>query len=147
MNTSDKGLSEIMDFEGCKLVAYPDPGSGGEPWTIAVGHTRGVRPGDTCTREQAMAWLREDVKDAEGTVLHRVDAPLTQGQFDALVSFVFNVGDGNFASSTLLKRLNARDYRGAADQFPRWNQAAGRVLPGLVTRRARERTMFLEGVG
>lgn len=148
MRTSDKGIALIQQFEGCVLEAYPDPGnpSTGEPWTIGYGHTAGVRRGDTCTREQAAAWLREDVRFAEAAIDANVKVPLNQAQFDALVSFVFNVGQGAFARSTLLRRLNARDYQGAADQFPEWNRGASGVLPGLVARRAAERAVFL-GVG
>lgn len=144
MQLSDKGLHFIMAHEGVRLAAYPDPGSGGEPWTIGVGHTGGVRPGDTCTMDQAMAWLRSDVAWAEAAVNSQCRAPLTQDQFDALVDFTFNEGTGNFSSSTLLRLLNADppDYEGADRQFARWNQAAGRVLPGLVTRRADEAAMF-----
>ena len=105
-----------------------------------------MRRGDTCTAEQATAWLREDVQWAEAAVGTLVKVPLTQPQFDALVSFVFNVGHGAFGRSTMLSRLNAGDYQGAADQFPAWNRGASGVLPGLVARRAAERALFL-GVG
>lgn len=147
MRTSDHGLQHIMESEGCRLDAYPDPGSGGTPWTIGVGHTGGVRPGDRCTMEEAMAWLRADVAWAEEAVSGQVRVPLSQRQFDALVSFVFNVGAGQFGSSTLLRLLNQGDHAGAAAQFERWTRAAGRVLPGLVKRRAAERAMFEGGTG
>ncbi len=152
MRISDRGLEHITASEGCRLEAYPDPGTApphgnGEPWTIGVGHTGGVKPGDTCTMEQAMAWLRSDVAWAEAAVNRRITVPLAQSQFDALVSFVFNVGESQFGTSTLLRLLNAGDYRGAAAQFDRWNLAGGRVMPGLVRRRAEERAMFEEGIG
>lgn len=147
--TSDNGLELIKLSEGLETTAYPDPGNPttGEPWTIGYGHTVGVRPGDTCTEEQATEWLREDLRYAENAVRHLVDVALTQGQFDALVSFTFNCGMMALGNSTLLRLLNAGNYQGAADQFPRWNRGASGVLPGLVTRRARERDMFLSGEG
>ena len=143
--TSDAGLALIKVSEGLESEAYPDPGNRvtGEPWTIGYGHTRGVRRGDTCTEEQAMEWLREDLQTAEGVVRHLVGVPLSQGQFDALASFVFNVGPSAFGNSTLLRFLNAGDALGAAEQFKRWNRGADGVLPGLVIRRAAERDLFL----
>lgn len=171
MNISDEGLQLITEAESVQLCAYPDPASalhraclaaginplnhgyralagweslGGEPWTIGVGHTGGVKPGDTCTEEQAMNWLRADVAWAEAAVRNNVGVKLSQGQFDALVSLVFNIGAGQFGSSTLLRRLNDTppDYAGAAAEFPRWIHAGSKVLPGLVKRRALERAMF-----
>jgi len=143
--TSDAGLALVKASEGLETSAYPDPGNRvtGEPWTIGYGHTRGVRRGDTCSEEQATEWLREDLHAAEGAVRHLVDVPLTQGQFDALASFVFNVGPSAFGNSTLLRLLNAGDAAGAAEQFKRWNRGADGVLPGLVTRRAAERALFI----
>jgi len=143
--TSQAGLTLIKASEGLESEAYPDPGNRetGEPWTIGYGHTRGVRRGDTCSEEQATAWLREDLGAAERAVRHLVEAPLSQGQFDALTSFVFNVGRSAFASSTLLRLLNAGDASGAAEQFKRWNRGADGPLPGLVIRRAAERALFL----
>lgn len=142
---SNAGLALVKRFEGLETVAYPDPGNRvtGEPWTIGYGHTRGVRQGDTCTEEQATAWLREDLQAAEGAVKDLVDVELMQGQFDALVSFVFNCGAAAFGNSTLLRLLNGGDRAGAAEQFRRWNRGADGVLPGLVTRRAAERDLFL----
>lgn len=147
MQTSDEGLAAIAEHEGLRLVAYPDPGSvDGLPWTIGYGHTRGVQRGDRCTPEQAMQWLREDVQDAEEAVNRRVKVPLTQSQFDALVSFVYNLGETAFAGSTLLRMLNSGDYVGAAVQFERWNKNDGRVLSGLVRRRKDERDLFETGM-
>jgi lysozyme len=141
---SDAGIELIKRYEGLELKAYPDPGnpSTGEPWTIGYGHTAGVRRGDTCTAEQAEAWLREDIKYAAAAIKHRVDVPLTQGQFDALASFVYNVGQGQFGNSTLLRLLNAGNTAGAAAQFDRWNRGASGVMPGLIKRRAAEHAMF-----
>jgi lysozyme len=142
VKTSQAGLDLIAHFEGFSSVAYPDPGSGGDPWTIGYGHTKGVKPGDTCTKEQALTWLAEDVEDAERTVARLVTVDLTQNQFDSLVSFVFNCGAGNFERSTLLKMVNAGSPNEAAQQFGRWTKAAGRELAGLVRRRHDEAAMF-----
>ena len=143
MRPSEDGLDLIKRYEGYSDRAYPDPGTGSSPWTIGYGHTRGVRPGMTCTKEQADAWVCEDVESAERAVQDYVRVPLTQGQFDALVSFIYNVGVHNFNTSTLLRKLNAVDYEGAANEFPRWDHAGGRVLAGLTRRREAERRMFL----
>jgi len=140
METSQAGIEAIKDYEGVRLIAYDD---GVGVWTIGVGHTSGVERGDVITMDQVDEFLRADLEDAEQAVNDRVIVPLTQCQFDALVSFVFNVGSGAFMASTLLKKLNAGDYDGAADEFLRWNKAGGRVLAGLTKRRISEREMFL----
>jgi lysozyme len=144
MKTSPQGLAMLQSFEGCKLSAYRD---GRGVWTIGYGHTRGVAEGLTCLQAQADAWLAEDIAPAEQGVTRLVQVPLVQGQFDALASFAFNCGVAALAASTLLRKLNAHDYRGAADEFPRWvHDAPGNVEPGLVARRAKERALFLQGV-
>lgn len=143
---SDRGIELIKLFEGCKLEAYPDPATGGEPWTIGVGTTGGVKPGDTCTLEQAIEWLKDDVEHADRAVTELVEVDLNQNQRDALISFIYNVGEGNFKSSTLLKLLNQGNYHGAAQQFLRWNKAAGKVMKGLTHRRIAEADLFLEPV-
>lgn len=140
MTISDAGLNLIKRFEGLRLTAYDD-GVGVQ--TLGYGHTRGVKAGDTCTQEQADEWLREDVADATAAVARLVTADLTQSQRDALISIVFNIGEGAFERSTLLRKLNAGDYEGAANEFPRWNKGGGRVLAGLVKRRAAERELFM----
>lgn len=142
MRTSERGLQFIAEHEGLSLHAYPDPGSGGEPYTIGYGHTGGVKPGDVCTPEQAMEWLREDIQEAERAIERLVTVELTDEQHAALVSFVFNLGAGNFERSTLLKMVNARNFDGASREFPRWNRAAGRVMAGLTKRRHAEAAMF-----
>lgn len=141
----DAGERLIKHFESLELVAYPDPGTGGEPYTIGWGHTGGVKPGDTCTEEQAQAWFVEDTRFAVNVVNAEVGERegLTQHMFDALVSFVYNCGAGNFRSSTLLKKLTAGDFGGAAEEFPRWVYANGKKLRGLERRRERERELFL----
>lgn len=142
MQTSDAGLELIKRFEGVRLSAYDD---GVGVWTIGVGHIKGVKPGDVATLEQVDQWLREDAQEAEDAVNRLARAPLTQAQFDALVSFTFNLGAGALERSTLLKRLNGRDYDAAANEFLRWNIAGGRVLAGLTKRRIAERMLFLTG--
>lgn len=139
MQISKAGLDLIKKFEGLYLKAYRCPA--GVP-TIGYGHTAGVAMGQTITQQQADDYLRRDVRQFERAVARLVTVPLTQGQFDALVSFAFNLGEGALAQSTLLRLLNAGDYAGAAAQFDRWNKAGGRVLPGLVRRRAAERALF-----
>lgn len=143
MQISEKGKGLIKDSEGCALKAYPDPGTGGKPWTIGHGHTHNVSKGDVITQAQAEQFLQDDLQPIYITIETCVKVPLNQNQFDALCSFIFNVGAGKFAKSTLLKKLNAGDYAGAAEEFLRWNKAAGRVLPGLDIRRSKERQLFL----
>lgn len=145
MNASDRGLDLIKSFEGCKLTAYPDPGTGGAPWTIGWGTTRGVKPGMTITQEEADLLLAEDVSSFAQAVNRLVTVPLNQNQFDALVSFAYNVGSSNLGNSTLLRLLNEGNYEGAAGQFGRWVKGgSGETLPGLVRRRAAERALFEE---
>ena len=140
MNISDAGLSLIKSFEGCRLTAYlPTPQ---DVPTIGYGSTRGVTLGDTCTQAEADQMLREDCSEAEGCVSMAVDVDLTQHQFDALVSLVFNIGCGAFRGSTLLKLLNAGDFDAAQHQFSRWDKQAGKVLAGLTRRRAAEAALF-----
>ena len=143
MNISSEGIALIKEFEGLSLTAYPDPGTGGEPWTIGYGHTGGVKEGDVITQDQADEFLRKDIRNFEKCVNTYVNVPITQSQFDALVAFCFNVGCGNFKKSTLLAKLNAEDDVGAADEFLRWNRAGGKVMAGLTRRREAERALFL----
>lgn len=142
MRTSQRGVDLIKRHEGLRLTAYPDPATGGEPWTIGYGTTAGVRPGMTISSARAEEMLQADLPRFEAAVSRLVTVPLDQHQFDALVSFTYNLGEGNLRSSTLLKKLNAGDYAAAAAQFERWVTAAGKPLPGLVKRRAAERAMF-----
>jgi lysozyme len=137
--TSERGLSLIKEFEGLGLKAYLDVV--GVP-TIGYGTTAGVKIGQTITKERAEELLREDVKRFEGYVSRLVKVPLTQGQYDALVSFVYNLGPGALEKSTLLDQLNRGDSDGASEQFDRWVFASGRKLAGLVRRRKAERALF-----
>ena len=148
MQTSDKGIALIKQFEGCKLTAYPDPGTGGAPWTIGYGWTqpvdgKPVRPGMTIDQKTADRLLKTGLVSYENDILRLVKVKLSQGQFDALVSFTYNLGSRSLSTSTLLSKLNAGDYAGAADEFPRWNKVGGKVLNGLTRRREAERALFL----
>lgn len=143
MITSARGVSTLIGHEGVRLKAYLD--SKGIP-TIGVGTIRypnGVRVklGDTCTLAQAMAWLTKDLNQFEKVINDTVKVPLTQYQFDALADFVYNIGGFAFTNSTLLKKLNRKDYLGAAGQFRVWIKQ-----PELLRRRERETELFRKGV-
>lgn len=142
MTPSINCVNLVKQFEGCSLTAYPDPGTGAAPWTIGYGHTGGVNPGDVITQDQADAYLLGDLTKFSNSVVALLHVPVTQNQFDALVDFAYNVGPGNLANSTLLRKLNAGDYQGASEQFLVWNKAGGVVMPGLVRRRAAEQALF-----
>ena len=136
------GLDLIKSFEGLSLTAYPDPGTGGDPWTIGFGSTKGVRKGMKITEQEAEQRLIMDLQDACKAVEWYVTIPLNDNQFAALVSFTFNVGAGNLAVSTLLKRLNEGEYGSVPMQLMRWNRAAGKILNGLTRRRTAEGDLF-----
>lgn len=145
MQTSDKGIALIKQFEGCKLTAYQDSVG---VWTIGYGWTQPVdgkpiRAGMTIKQETAERLLKTGLVSYEIDVSRLVKVGLTQGQFDALVSFTYNLGVRSLSTSTLLRKLNAGDYAGAADEFLRWNKAGGKVLNGLTRRREAERALFL----
>lgn len=144
MNISDNCIELIKKFEGCKLHAYPDPGTGGEPITIGFGTTRypnghKVRLGDVISLDQANEYLKHDVSKFASKITVNVN----QNQFDALVSFAYNVGIGALNKSTLLKKvkLNPNDP-GIRGEFLRWNRAAGKVLKGLTLRRQAEADLY-----
>ena len=145
MSVSNKGVDLICEFEGKRLAAYDD---GVGVWTIGFGtikYPNGVRvkKGDTCTLDQAKEYMRHDLIEFEHTVNSSVKVPLNQNQFDALVSLAYNIGSNAFKSSTLVKKLNTGDIRGAADQFDVWVNAGGKRMQGLVNRRDREKLLFL----
>jgi len=143
MQLSRPGLELIQRHEGLRLKAYLCPA--GVP-TIGYGSTRGVKMGDEITRAQATELLMADIERFEDAVRRAVEVTLNQHEFDALVSFAFNVGAGALQRSTLLRKLNAGDRQGAADELLRWTRGGGRVLPGLVRRREDERALFLTPV-
>lgn len=142
MRISANGIAVSHYFETCSLTAYPDPGSrDGNPWTIGWGHTGPeVRKGLVWTQAQCDAADLEDMREAEAIVSKVVKVAVSQGQFDALVLFQNNTG--SLGTSTLLKLLNAGDYAGAQGQFKRWNKNDGKVMRGLVRRRAAEECLF-----
>lgn len=136
-----ENIDIIKESEGLRLEAYlPTPN---DVWTIGYGHTKTAHASMTITEAQAEQLLRSDLDWAEAAVNSLVKVGLTQHQYDALVSFVFNIGETNFSTSTLLRKLNAGDYEGAANEFPRWNKQKGTVLQGLVNRRHKEMLYFL----
>lgn len=155
MNISQKGLDLIAKFEGLRLEAYAATADEKKRgiWTIGYGSTswpngEPVRQGDKLSdKEEAVDLLVETVRPRVEAVNQLVDVPLSQNQFDALVSFVYNVGIAAFRGSTLRRVLNNGDYIAAAGQFQRWNKQSGKVLPGLVNRRRAEQDLFLKGMG
>ncbi len=140
MRYSKTGLQMTERFEGCRLTAYQDSRG---IWTIGYGHTSGVHPLMTCTQRQAEMWLMADVGWAEHEVNRLVQVPLTQGEFDGLVDFVFNCGAANMEHSTLLRLLNGGDRMHAAAEFRKWDHAGGVELPGLLRRREAEAAEFV----
>lgn len=152
-STGKDGIALIKAFEGCArlradgmLEAYPDPGTGGAPWTIGWGATGpGIAPGTIWTQEQCDERLLQDIARHAADVRRTIGvAPTTQAQFDALVSFHYNTGA--IARSTLARLHVAGDHDGAAGQFTRWNRAGGRVLAGLTRRRAAEEALYRKGM-
>jgi len=139
MKTGDEGIELIKHFEGCRLEAYLCPA--GVP-TIGYGHTGGVSMGDVIDQEAAEAYLIEDLEEFEGYVNSMVEIALKQNEFDALVAWVFNLGPGNFKESTLLNRINYGPLSDVPFQIQRWNKAGGKVLEGLVKRRAAEAALW-----
>lgn len=142
MTTSKKGTALIKFYEGFRASAYYD--AVGVP-TIGYGTTGSVKMGQVITEAQGEALLQADLRKFEAGVEKLVTVPLTQAQFDALVSFAYNLGLGNLGSSTLLKLLNAGRYDLVPDQMLRWNKAGGKVLAGLTKRRASEAELFAKG--
>jgi len=140
---SQNGLDLIKHFEGLRLEAYKDPAG---VVTIGYGHTKTAALGQVITEKGAETLLKSDVEDHSAPIERLVKVPLTQWEYDALCSFVFNVGVTAFKNSTLLKKLNAGDKAGAAKEFDKWIYAGGRVLNGLKTRRAAERKLFETGI-
>jgi len=139
MNISQEGISLIKKFEGCELEAYQCAAG---VWTIGYGSTKDVKEGDTLTQKEADNLLLHEMQEYEGYIKELVKVPLKQNQFDALVSWVFNLGPANLKTSTMLKFLNAGDYHLIPSQIKRWNKASGKVLEGLIRRREAEALMF-----
>lgn len=141
MKTSSKGIEFIKRHEGFRARAYQCPAG---VWTIGYGHTRGVNNGDVITKEQGERFLIQDLQTAEREV-NSHGLIVNQNQFDALVSFVFNVGVGNFSRSTLLRKLKVNTNDSTISyEFSRWKNGGGKVLPGLVKRRKEEAELYFD---
>lgn len=139
MKISQEGISLIKKFEGCELTAYQCSAG---VWTIGYGHTKGIEEGMEITQQEAEDMLVEELHEYENYINDNVTAPLSQNQFDAMVSWVYNLGPANLKASTLLKVLNAGDYDGVPAQIKRWNKAGGVTLDGLIRRREAESLLF-----
>ncbi|CAB5079532.1 Endolysin/autolysin [uncultured Caudovirales phage] len=149
MKTGPDGIALIKQFEGLRLKAYPDPGTGGEPWTIGYGTTSSagvgkIAKGMVITKVQAESMLVRSLDAYERGVMKVLSKPPAQHQFDAMVSLAYNIGLGRFVNSTVVKAFNAGDFARAGQAFLLWNKAAGKVMPGLTRRRAAERDLFLK---
>lgn len=153
MITSEAGYDLIKRFESCRLKAYPDPKSGGDPWTCGWGETRGVTPDTWWTQDEADRRLVESVRAVENIVSRHVTHEMTQGQFDAFVSIIFNVGPGNQwkdgicrlkdgRPSTLLRKFNEGDEAGAETEWMKWVSPGSNVENGLKNRRMAELALF-----
>lgn len=155
-SVSEAAIKHLHAFEGFarlrpdgRVEAYPDPGTGGEPWTIGYGSTGAdpfnggrIRKGTIWTREQAEQRFRDHLREFEDGVAKSLTNVASQGQFDAMVCLAYNIGLAAFGGSTLLRMHNAGDFDGAAKQFLRWNRAGGRVMKGLTRRREAEAAMY-----
>lgn len=141
MQPSDKAYALIKAWESFRPTAYKPTKF--DIWTIGWGHTVGVKEGDTCDYATAQAWLVQDTADAVGMVNCNVKVPLTQNQFDACVSFAFNIELPFTSGHGFITKLNAGDYTGAADEMLKWDTQKGRVIDGLEHRRKAERALFL----
>ena len=139
MKIGNKGLEMIKHFEGLELNAYQCAAG---VCTIGYGQTKAIQPGMVITEETANDMLVEELEEYENYINTMVKCPLSQNQFDALVSWVYNLGPANLQPSTLLKVLNAGDYAGVPAQIKRWNKAGGKVLEGLTRRRQAEADLF-----
>ena len=139
MNISQEGLSLIKKFEGCELEAYKCAAG---VLTIGYGSTKGVKEGDTITQEEADNLLLHEMNEYEGYINNAVTVDLEQNQFDALVSWVFNLGPANLKASTMLKVINDNKLTEVPAQIKRWNKAGGEVLQGLIRRREAEALLF-----
>lgn len=143
---SENGYAVIREFEGFRANAYLDTGG---VWTIGYGTIKypdgfRVKKGDTCTQAQAELWLKNDCKWVDACLDKYITVPVSQNQFDALASFVYNIGESAFVKSTMLKSLNAGNFLGSASQFNRWVYDNGECIQGLVNRRTKEKALFLK---
>ena len=139
MKISEDGLELIKKFEGCETTAYQDSVG---VWTIGFGHTKGVEEGQTCSIEDAESMLADEMDEYEGYINNMVKVDLQQHEFDALVSWVYNLGPTNLGESTMLKVLNGGQFDRVPEEMNRWTRAGGKILEGLVRRRQAESLMF-----
>lgn len=148
MKTSEHGIAVMHHFEGCRLEAYPDPATGGAPWTIGWGHTGAdVWPGLVIDQAEADRRFEKRLADEfEPGVLRALQRLLAQCEFDAMVCLAYNIGLRNFGGSTLVRLFNTRQP-GVAEQFLRWDKANGKPMLGLRRRRAAERALYLGATG
>ena len=149
LKTSEPGLMHVANLEGCRTQAYQ---CSADTWTTGIGHTTDVKQGDTVTHQQIAENFVSDVAYAERVVNQSLTQPVTQSQFDVMVSFVFNLGEGNFKQSTMLKLFNKNEPVKACEQFMRWVYVSGKNCndkdsncKGIVTRRQIERNACLNG--
>ena len=143
MQTSDKGKEFIKHFEGCKLEAYQ---CSGDVWTIGCGHTRGVEEGDKISKKQADALLSADIEMVETHVQRLITVDLDQSQWDAIVSWCFNLGCGNLRASTMLQVINSGELNKVSEQIIRWDKVGKKAVAGLTRRRKAEADLFDNGV-
>lgn len=144
MELNQDGIDLVKHFEGCKLKAYPDPATGGAPWTIGFGSTGpNVRPGLVWSQALADKQLEIDLMKLSERMKAVIHEPCTDNEFSAMVCLAYNIGIGAFKTSTLLKLVNMNNKKLAAEEFKKWSKAAGKVMPGLVARRDAERVLFL----
>lgn len=144
MKTSPDGIAVITYFESCRLTAYPDPATGGDPWTIGIGCTGpDIFEGLTISQDLADSMFAKRLaREFEPGVTNLLRRPAEQCQYDGMLSLAFNVGLGNFGRSTLLAKFNCGDIEGASAEFLVWNRAGGKVMLGLRRRRDAERALF-----
>lgn len=149
LSVSKNGLRHIANEEGCRAKAYQ---CSADVWTIGLGHTSGVKQDDKATNEQVAQYFVKDVATAEKVVKKSITQPPSQAEYDMMVSFVFNLGAGNFQTSTLLRKFNQGDNQGACQQYPRWVYVNGKDCrteesncPGIPKRRDKEMNICLNG--
>jgi lysozyme len=136
----------IREFEGHHLTAYPDPATNGDPWTISYGITGSwVKKGVVITQEESDKRFMEYIQVFCADLDSLLKVECTKNQYIAMLSLLWNIGKGNMGKSTLIKKVNAKDFKGAAEEFLRWDKAAGKVMRGLTRRREAERAVFLKG--
>jgi len=144
MSANQVATTLIHKWEGCKLTAYPDPATGGDPWTVGWGATGpNIHQGTVWTQEQADADLNSRLTTLISKMASYIHMPITSNQLGAMASLAYNIGFAAWSQSTLLREFNSGDIQSAANQFLVWNRAAGKVMTGLENRRKDERATFL----